>query len=173
MLGEAYRSGPSLPTLTSLMEESLSIINVSHYFSCIKSTKVKHGVPGELTFLTCHLSVRLMTCVSSSHFRWKADRHQSCRGGASLPISPFPSSTPCLEFVFTTQSKCSSFNLFPVLSLFLGVLKLMPSNPLPLRCLAWRNVELEEKPYGWFSSFSFQIKKDEGKEGTHPQSHRN
>ena len=58
----------------------------------------------------------LRVCVNSSHFRGKANSQQSHGGRASLLISPFPSPTPCLEFVFITSAKCS-FNLFPILSL--------------------------------------------------------
>lgn len=106
--GEAVGFGPCLLMLTGLLGESLGIIYRSHYFSCAKSQR--KGRDYQESFLSLLVPcLCLRACVSSSHFRGKADRQQSYGGRASLLISPFPSPTPCLEFVFTTSAKCSFF----------------------------------------------------------------
>ena len=107
----------------------------------------------------------LRACVSSSHFRGKANSQQSHGGRASLLISPFPSPTPCLEFVFITSAKCS-FNLFPILSLLFK----------PFASLSMWKVSGMKEPRTWRKTLwvlhflHFQMKKDGGKAGT-PQSH--
>lgn len=104
--GEAVGFGPCLLMLTGLLGELLGIIYRSHYFSCVKSQRKGRGYQKScLSLLAPCLCLR--ACVSSCHFRGKADCQQSHRGRASLLISPFPSPTPCLEFVFTASAKCS------------------------------------------------------------------
>lgn len=133
---------------TSLIGESLLIIYPNHCFSVLSLQKKGMGV--SLHWLS----------VWAAYFRWKAGCLPQWRDRPSLPTPRFPSPTPYSDFVFTTWTKCSSFNLFPVLPLFPGVLRLVSSNLLPLqvyiRCLTWRCLELEKRSWRWSSSFIFR-----------------
>lgn len=129
IMGKADGSGLSLLKLTSVIGESLLTIYISHYFSCVKSTKKRNGMPGKLPFFPVSSSDGLC-----EQFFW-AEAATACTNVGTGPPCPrfhIPSPTLFLDFVFITWANCSSFNLFPVLPLFPGVLEHMPSNSLPL-----------------------------------------
>lgn len=99
MIGKAGGSSLSLLKLISLMGESLFIIYIRHYFSCVKSTKGKKCVTRKAYFLPISSSNGLCKELSFQVEALTAGTNV----GTEPPCPDFHISSlpPFLDFVFT------------------------------------------------------------------------